>query len=516
MDFIDKAAPLHREAGPADRRGFVTIALLLLGCVLLARGLSFLPAVINPDEAIFALSARELLHGHLPYEHLFDNKPVGSAVILAFGFRLLGQSILAVRIIGALFVWASAVLVAVLAGSGGLSRLQAFLSGLIYIAFASTMGGFATLTEILLTPFTVLAVFLLHAMLPAAGFGKRLMLASAAGLACGGAIAIKIVPVVPGFAVAGVVLAMLIARRQLDLAAAAVLALAFALCSAVPMLVAAAVFSRAGELPMFLYSNFGFGGAYAKIHPGVKMIAQRLATTADSLWPLLVLAPVAIGALVVMWRRRRAPEALLLLTTIWLLGEILAATASLHFYPHYFLNLLPPLAILSAYAIRALLAWSDGEGGQATGRAILLVSALVALIPIERAQVDLLRDMNAGGNQPRKIAALIRHASAGRTPTLFVTNYDLAVLYGLTGAPLPPTRFVITNFLFTNQSVLIRGNPAAEVARVLASRPGFIVTSDADVLPGWARSQLSAALADYRPIYQVNGVKVYQAGPRIT
>ncbi len=514
MDVVPIRAQPDQASAPIRWRRFAGTALLLLLGVLLARFPSFRPAVINPDEPIFALSAREILHGHLPYERLFDNKPVGSSFILALGLGLFGQSVLAVRLIGASFIWASAALVSLLAEIGGLSRRQAFFSGLIYIAFASTIGGFSTLTEILLTPFTVLAVILLYRALTAAGFGKRLMLISAAGLACGIAIAIKIVPLVPGGAVAGAVLVMLIACRRSTIAAAAVLALAFGLFSAVPMLIAAAVFLRAGELPMFLYSSFGFGAAYASIHPGVTMIAQRLATTVDSLWPLLALAPIAIVALVTSWRRRRAPDALPLLATVWLFGELLAASASLHFYPHYFLNALPPLAILSAYAIRALLSWAGVAEGPGGGRAILLLSGIIAFIPVERAQVDLLRDMNANGDQPRKIAGLIERASAGRTPTLFVTNYQLCVLYRLTGAPLPPTRFVIPNFLFTRQATIIRGDPAAEVARVLASRPDFIVTDDADPLPAWARSQLAAALAGYRPIYRAKGVNVYQALPR--
>lgn len=485
-------------------------ALILLIFTLLVRAISFIPSMINPDESIFALAAREVVNGHLPYTTLFDNKPVGSTLILALAFKLLGQSIFTVRLVGTLCVWLSAVLINALAQRGGLGRLQGLFAALFYIVFASTMGGFATLTEIILTPFTALAVLLLHAMLGATGLRHRLALISAAGLACGCAIAIKIVPVLPGLAVAALILLMLIRRRDLTIPAALVLGIAFAFFSLVPMALAAAAYLLAGELPTFLFSNFGFAGAYADIRPGFTVSIQRLATMADSLWPLLVLAQLAIGSLVASWRRGERRQSLLPVATVWLLGEAAAASAAGHFFPHYFLEAIPPLALLSAFGIGTIV---RGIGAADSNRkAIALLCTIVVLIPLERTQIDAMRDLNAGPDVPRQIAAQIAKASKGRIPTLFVTNYQLEVLYSLTGSPLPPTRFIVAPHLFSRQSKMTNADPKVETARVLASRPQFIVMDESDKLPAWAQTQFHTVLAtEYKQIYSAKGIHVYQS-----
>jgi len=480
----------------------------LLGMTLLARAVSFPPAVINPDESIFALAAREVLNGNLPYERFFDNKPVASTFLIAAAFRLLGQSIHAVRLLGVLCVWASAALTYALMSRGGASRSQSLCAALLYIAFTTTMGGFATLTEILLAPFTILAVLLMRETLdrPEA---SDVALFAYAGLASGLAILIKIVPLIPGYAVAGAVLALLVGRNRVSIARAAVMAVCFAIGSAVPMLISALVYVQKGLLADFMYATFGFAKYYAASNPGLGTVATRLGTVVDSLWPLLALAAAGIVVLANASRLRQKLEPLPALAVIWLLAELLAAGVSRHFYPHYFLSIVPPLVVLASLAIRSIAVWI---GGVHARRAELVLSLIAIVIPLERAEVDAVRDLIAKPDVARALAVAILRASAGRTPTLFVTNYQLSVLYSLVDAPLPPTRFAVPAHLFSRQSAMIRVDPAAEVARVLAAHPQFVVTDAEDRLPGWAQQQLGSTLArGYRPIYTAGTVSLFQA-----
>lgn len=506
-------AVYHRqpdESRPAGLLGSrLVIAAGLLVFVLFVRAIGFVPAVINPDESIFALAAREVTRGHLPYLTLFDNKPVGSTLILAAAFELLGQSIVTTRLVGALFVWGAALGVFALAERGGLGRVQALFCALLYVVFTALVGGLATLTEILLTPFTILAVLLLQRLLDEGlSAGRRMMLAGAAGLACGGAILIKIVPVVPGFAVAGTVLLLLIARRQASMGQALLLGVVFAIGAVMPMIVAAGVYAAAGHLPDYLYSNFGFARAYAAMHPGLSLIAQRMGTMIDALWPLLGLAVVAVAVLASGWARHRRVDDLLLIAVAWLLGEIVAASASLQFFPHYFLTAVPPLVVMAGYAIRAIVGWI---GAARVDRATLVLGGIVALIALERAEVDAARDITGGKDPSKPIAAAIREASAGHVPTLLVTSYKLAALYSMTGAPLPPTRYAVPSHLLTGQSAMTGRDPKVEVARVLASNPEFIVVDASEQLSDWASARLNRTLAErYRAFYAHDGVTVYR------
>ena len=339
-------------------------------------------------------------------------------------------------------------------------------------------------------------------------FQTRLALFAAAGLASGGAILIKIVPAAPGSAVAGAVLLMLLRRKEAKLSAAAALGGVFAFFSVLPMLLAGLAYAHAGALPDFLYSNFGFASAYSAIHPKLAATAQRLARVADSLWPLIALAFFGLAAMISDWRRRQAPDVLLVLAAVWLVGELVAASASRHFWPHYFLSAIPALVLLSSYGIRAIVRGMDLDGG--TDKVAVLLSVIALLIPFERTNFDAISELNSGPDVPREAAAAIRQASGSRTPTLFVADYQLTALYSLTGASLP-TRYAVAPHLLSRQSAMIQADPAGEIARVLATRPDFIVIDVSNKLPRWAALQFDRALTRYRVAYEVGNVRIYQA-----
>jgi hypothetical protein len=56
--------------------------------------------VIDWDESTFIIMASDILNGHLPYLHLFDNKTPGIFFILALLMRVFGETLLVVRLFG--------------------------------------------------------------------------------------------------------------------------------------------------------------------------------------------------------------------------------------------------------------------------------------------------------------------------------------------------------------------------------------------------------------------------------
>ena len=73
--------------------------------------LPYLDRPLDGDEGIYAVIGRSLLHGGVPYQDLFDNKPPLLYGWFAAGFLLFGETTEATRLIGALAMSATTILV---------------------------------------------------------------------------------------------------------------------------------------------------------------------------------------------------------------------------------------------------------------------------------------------------------------------------------------------------------------------------------------------------------------------
>jgi 4-amino-4-deoxy-L-arabinose transferase-like glycosyltransferase len=60
--------------------------------------------LLDQDETIYALVALELLSGELPYQAIFDHKPIGIYYIYAIFMGLFGKSFYAIRIMTMLMI----------------------------------------------------------------------------------------------------------------------------------------------------------------------------------------------------------------------------------------------------------------------------------------------------------------------------------------------------------------------------------------------------------------------------
>lgn len=109
----------------------------------------FFHSVIDWDESTFILMGQSILDGHLPYVELWDIKPPLTFVPFAVFILLFGDSIVGVRIGGAISL-AVAAFLAYLISKYLWGRLAGFLSGAMTIVFVSLVpGGQATMAEIL-------------------------------------------------------------------------------------------------------------------------------------------------------------------------------------------------------------------------------------------------------------------------------------------------------------------------------------------------------------------------------
>ena len=107
----------------------------------------FFADVINWDESTFILMGQSILDGHLPYIELWDLKPPLAFVPYALFIALLGKTIVAIRLGGAIFVWLTSWLIYSI-GENIWHRRVGILAGTFFIVLSSLIsGGQATLSE---------------------------------------------------------------------------------------------------------------------------------------------------------------------------------------------------------------------------------------------------------------------------------------------------------------------------------------------------------------------------------
>ncbi len=475
---------------------------------LAVRGFGFIPSVIDPDESLYLLQAREWLRGGWPYVAVWDMHPVGAPAIIAAGLLLFGESIGATRLVGALFVAATGFLlfrITVLARCG---RATGLAAGLLYVAHSVLPGGLATNTEILFAPF-VAAGFAL-ALVAARGLLEErrvpgVWTVGAIGLCFGAALWVKQVAAPEACVAFGGLMVLAVWKGRMPVLGVLPRALAFAAGCALPTAATALVYFLRGDLEAFLHANFVAPLRYVAKDAdvdGLVVVRLMLAGLVQVAWLL-----AAAGAALLALRRQRRFDlhgVLVVAALLWFAGATAGVVLPGKFYPHYFLLWLPPLSIAAALGLREVVI---RMGPRRPGVALLAVVAIIASMPV----LGDLANLGRRGvglrlpDPPRAAAqAIARLVPPGETA--YVVNYE-PVIYFLADLPLP-TIMPLWQHLAGDYGDVIGQESDAELARVLASRPYLLVMSQ----PHWrkvrptAQRAIEAILDDlYEPAGTVQG-----------
>ena len=333
------------------------------------------------------------------------------------------------------------------------------LAGLAYVLLSMRGAGDGTNGELLLAPFAVGGI----ALALAAASSGRARWALGAGALAGCALVVKQVALVEAAVAAGVL--ALVRFRFLA---------GFALGGVLPVAFAVACYAAAGQLGLLMEvlraaGEAGGGGV------NLEGLKQGLATYAAAIGAgLLGLAGLA-------WYGARRAAAV---TGAWLVAVGAMLLLLGRFADHMMIQLVPPLALgigaLVAMAARLRPGWSLAV----QGAAMLALLGLCLNSPARAAAEVLWRRHVDGlahwGDRTATIAATLRPRLQG-ADDLFVAARILA-LYRETGTR-PPTRFPFLPHLWRGYAPV---DGAAEMARILAARPGFVVVHD-PWLPGTAQ-----------------------------
>jgi len=476
-------------------RWAIALAMLPL-LVMVIRWASFLPSVIDWDESLYVLQAREWLRGNWPFSGVWDMHPPGAPAAIAVAFLILGESLETVRLLGAFCVTATGFALIALTRVVGAPRSLGYAAAVLYAAHTLLMGGLSSNTEILFAPLVVSSLALALAPGP---LWPRLI---AMGLLMGCALLIKQV-VTPEGCLAYAILAWpLLRARRWGLLFGTAAAYA-ALCLA-PTALVAGIYALRGEFGIWFESTILAPIQYASGRIPLEQMFWRITLAALATRWLLVMS---LPALILPWADP-ALRRLTLFGLAWLGVASLAVAAPGFFFPHYFLILLPPLSLLAGIGLYAF-------ARHVSERQVrLILASVVGFVAVDVMATDMTPRLARGfalgsPDTPRRMAALMNEELLPGD-TIFVPNYQ-PVVYFLTNANLP-TRFPFPVHLTGGFANLAGVDTDAEVARILASRPRFIVLDRTQwfAMRPSAMSMLTEALEEF---YELAASFVEERGP---
>lgn len=415
MDVVQEQPGRTLRPADAPGRGRVPfpavlgwfVLLLMLAAVL--RAPTFSDRVFNADEAYLATQAQVLNAGGRLYVDTVDRKPPVVPYLYAGVFRLTGSDSLApVHLLAALAQALTAVLVAVEARRRLRWRHAAACAGVGYLLAATAFHP----TDALAANFEV---FMLPVMTAALLLGTRDRPA-AAGATLGLATLTK-----QTAAAALLPLAYLAwrARRWRGLVE---LGLAFV----APIGVAAVLF---GPHDFFFWVFSGNGG-YVDVR-GVLGYALELGLRQTG-WFLLGSAALVV-LLPFAWKHRRDDVDLWL----WLGSGLVAVAVGFRFFPHYYLQLIPPLTLL---AVRGL----DSMSKEVRKPALVAV----AVLAVASTTFFLVPAFTQGETRDTEIALdVARYVAHHTAPGQRVLVWGQAPEVYWASGRLPATRFATTGFV---------------------------------------------------------------------
>lgn len=320
------------------------VLLLAILAVSFTLRLAFLHEPFERDEGAYAYMAQEVLRGSIPYKEVIEIKPPAIYYLYAAGMTIFGETTEAIRIFTAFYslltVYAVFLVTRQLSG-----RKAGLIAALLHGVFSSAplLQGSSSNTEVFLVlPLLLGIYFLLRAV--DGGDRQNIFLC---GVCCAVAMLIKTV------AIPFVVLAALgalslprpgntIREKALDMGA---LVSGPAILASITL----AYFFLNGALDDFLYWNVTFALKYSSLNVSGLPFVWAAYMLLPEFLPLLVVAIPTFTWMLFTVRRRKECIAALTLPAA-LIGVILPGKN----FPHYFIQLVPPLAILAGIGIARL------------------------------------------------------------------------------------------------------------------------------------------------------------------
>lgn len=364
---------------PADRTGTLRMA-LAVAAICTMPVLLYVPFLLEPlmrDEGLYASVSQWLLDGHVPYRDAFDNKPPLIFGWYSLSFLAFGETVWAPRLVAALCMSATALLVYV-QGRLMFSHRGALIAGL---AFALSVGiaDFQTNANteyFLLLPMTGALVAFTQGLRTDRWYWFLL-----GGVLSGLAFMTKQVAMFNFFALVAVVaIAAVHAGGRENLLSSQVRGRIGLLCAGAfaSIAVAAAPFFIVGAGDDFIEAVFVYAFGYSN---GSPLTTKLIALAGTPHYLLANAGPwVLLAVLGAVWAVRHGRGVEHWMLVLWLGGSAIGTGVTGRFYNHYFVQLLPGMALMAPLAIGFLRDRWDFRWARVMAVGIIPASAFIPII----------------------------------------------------------------------------------------------------------------------------------------
>ena len=484
---------------------------VLLGFAIanfLLRGATFFQSVINHDESLYLIIADQILQGIPPYVEIWDHKPPGIYFLFALGLTLFGNSILAIRLLTLIAVTITCYLLYLISLSIFTQSGQriGLLAGSFYAVFSLTNGGLAANTEVFFIPLVVGSFYLFFRSSPNISAWTWVLIGFLIGLAA----QIKYLVV---FDFLALVFFAILQRCKVYSTLRNLLLLS--LGSSIVFITVAFYFWQQGIFSEYISATLLANATYIQTdNLTLSGIIDPLITQILRYFLFWVCLLFCITEARLYYQKTDYSFALFHLM-IWLVCIIPAPFISQRLYDHYFLQLLPPLCLITAYVINHHLNLKAKQPkklffiilGSISGLYFLLDSAIATL---QYSYHRLIKQENYWGDRTALIAQEIsKFKKSGES--IYVYN-DQPILYYLLQTK-PPTPFL---FLSHFQDNLTQTSPLQEFNEIINQKPNYIIINrnpnDNDRYKvAEIEQKLAQTLAqNYQLKTSISGVHIYQ------
>ena len=480
----------------------ITLALILLVTALIR--IRLLPIPLERDEGEYAYAGQLMLQGIPPYSIASNMKLPGTYAAHAVIMALFGQTIAGIHL-GLLLVNALTILLVYFLGKRLFGDVAAVAAAAAYasLSLSPDVGGTASHATHFVTLFALAGAWLMIRR-PGSAFWPGILFGLAFLMKQHGIF----------FALFG---ALYLVRHRSSLRTLA----AYAVGVATPYALTCLILWRAGVFPNFWFWTFTYAREYAARVPLAKGVEYFASTTQDIWADSPALWVIAALGLLCVWSRATRPRAAF--AVAFLVFSFATTCPGLLFREHYFIPMLPAVALLAGVAVRS--ASSRRAWPRATG--YLLFAAAVAYpffaerqLYFSMTPVEAAREIWGDDNPfPEAIsaAAYIRQRTSPDTPIAVLGSEPEIYFYAHRRSA---TSYIYMYGLMEPQPYALKMQNDV-IHDIETSRPEYVVDVDSSL--SWlVRDNSSTRIFDWWDDYQpqhyelaesINDLSIYKRKP---